>query len=79
MTRPTTEWRSSRCQASNYPDELNVNNYGDNWTSIEHIQNSPEVAHRPLGVFIDLIRWWAAREADASPVGSAQARLAGRI
>ena len=29
--------------------ELNVNNYGDSWTSIEHIQNSPEFARRPLG------------------------------
>ncbi len=27
--------------------ELNVDNYGDNLTSIEHIQNSPEFARRP--------------------------------
>ena len=46
--------------------ELNVNNYGDSWTSIEHIQNSPEFARRPLGVFIDPDKMVAAREAGAS-------------
>jgi catechol 2,3-dioxygenase len=46
--------------------ELNVNYYGDSWTSIEHIQNSPEFARRPLGVFIDPDKMVAAREAGAS-------------
>jgi hypothetical protein len=43
-----------------------TDNYGDNWTSIEHIQNSPEFARRPLGVFIDPDKMVAARNAGAS-------------
>jgi len=46
--------------------ELNVDNYRDSWTSIEHIQNSPDFARRPLGVFIDPDKMVAAREAGAS-------------
>jgi catechol 2,3-dioxygenase len=45
----------------------NVNNYGDNWTSIGHIQNSPQFARRALGVFVDPDKMVAARKAGASP------------
>ena len=46
--------------------ELNVNNYGDQWTAIEHIQNSPDFARRPLGVDVDPDKMVAAREAGAT-------------
>lgn len=47
--------------------ELNVDNYGNSWTSIEHIQNSPDFARKPLGVQIDPDKLVAAREAGSSP------------
>jgi|TARA_R110002020_G_scaffold330675_1_gene546289 catechol 2,3-dioxygenase len=50
--------------------ELNVSNYeepvGQNWTSISHMQNSPEFAKRPIGVFIDPDKMVAARMKGAS-------------
>jgi catechol 2,3-dioxygenase len=46
--------------------ELNVSNYSDQWTAIEHLQNSPEFARRPLGVDVDPDKMIAAREAGAS-------------
>lgn len=33
--------------------ELNVDNFGDPWTSGEYVRNSPEFASNPLGVFVD--------------------------
>jgi catechol 2,3-dioxygenase len=47
--------------------ELNVSNYGDQWTAIEHIQTSPDFARRPLGVDVDPEKLVAARKAGASP------------
>ncbi|MFG1464502.1 VOC family protein [Xanthobacter sp. DSM 24535] len=50
--------------------ELNVSNYGEfgeNWTSIEHMQTSPDFARRPLGVDVDPDKLVAAREAGGSP------------
>jgi catechol 2,3-dioxygenase len=47
--------------------ELNVSNYAETWASIEHIQNSPEFACRPLGVDIDPEKLVAAYETGASP------------
>jgi catechol 2,3-dioxygenase len=47
--------------------ELNVSNYAETWASIEHIQNSPEFAHRPLGVDVDPEKLVAAYETGASP------------
>lgn len=49
--------------------ELNVSNFGDfgeNWTSLEHMQTSPDFARRPLGVDVDPDKLVAAREAGAS-------------
>jgi catechol 2,3-dioxygenase len=49
--------------------ELNVSNfgdYGDNWTSINHMQTSADFARRPLGVDVDPERLITAREAGAS-------------
>src|SRR5271157_1751133 len=47
--------------------ELNTSNYGDTWTSIEHIQTSPDFARRPVGVGVDPDKMIAAREAGARP------------
>jgi catechol 2,3-dioxygenase len=46
--------------------ELNVSNYAETWASIEHIQNSPEFARRPLGVDVDPEKLVAAYETGAS-------------
>ena len=46
--------------------ELNVGNYGDTWTAIEHIQTSPDFARRPLGVDVDPDKLVAAHTAGAS-------------
>jgi catechol 2,3-dioxygenase len=47
----------------------NFGDYGDYWTSIEHMQHSPEFADRTpsLGVDVDPERLIAAREAGAWP------------
>jgi catechol 2,3-dioxygenase len=47
--------------------ELNVDNYGDSWTSTEHLRNSPEFAKNPMGKYVDPDKVIAAREAGASP------------
>jgi catechol 2,3-dioxygenase len=47
--------------------ELNVDNYGDSWTSTEHMRHSPEFAARPIGHFVDPDKLLKAREAGASP------------
>jgi catechol 2,3-dioxygenase-like lactoylglutathione lyase family enzyme len=47
--------------------ELNVDNYGDCWTSGEHLRNSAEFAKNPMGRYIDPDKMVAAREAGASP------------
>lgn len=50
--------------------ELNISNYGDfgdNWTSIEHMQTSPDFARRPIGVDVDPDKLVAAREAGGTP------------
>jgi catechol 2,3-dioxygenase len=47
--------------------ELNVDNYGDSWTSTEHLRNSPDFAKNPMGKYVDPDRMVAAREAGASP------------
>jgi catechol 2,3-dioxygenase len=47
--------------------ELNVDNYGDCWTSSEHMRTSPDFAKNPIGAYVDPDKLVAAREADASP------------
>jgi catechol 2,3-dioxygenase len=47
--------------------EINVDNYGDCWTSSEHLRNSPEFAKNPLGVFVDPDKMIVARAAGVSP------------
>lgn len=47
--------------------ELNVDNYGDSWTSGEHLRNSPEFARNPMGTYINPDKMIAAREAGAAP------------
>ena len=47
--------------------EINACNYGDRWAALEHMQTSPEFAHRPLGVFVDPDQMIAARDAGATP------------
>jgi hypothetical protein len=68
---PLTEYCPFRADPYEGPDrnsvELNVSNYAETWASIEHIQNSPEFAHRPLGVDVDPEKLVAAYETGASP------------
>jgi hypothetical protein len=47
--------------------ELNVNNYGNEWTATEHIKTSPSFAARPMGAYVDPDKMIAARNAGASP------------
>jgi catechol 2,3-dioxygenase len=47
--------------------ELNVNNYGNDWTATEHMRTAPSFADRPRRVFIDPDELIAARKAGASP------------
>ena len=47
--------------------ELNADNYGDSWTSGEHLRHSPEFAENPMGHFVDPDKLSAAREAGATP------------
>jgi catechol 2,3-dioxygenase len=47
--------------------ELNVNNYGNEWTATEHIKTSPSFAARPMGAYVDPEKMIAARKAGASP------------
>jgi catechol 2,3-dioxygenase len=46
--------------------ELNVDNYGNSWTSGEHLRHSPEFAKNPIGHFVDPDELFHAREAGAS-------------
>lgn len=46
--------------------ELNVDNFGNPWTSSQYIRTSPEFARNPLGVFVDPDRMIAAQELGAS-------------
>jgi catechol 2,3-dioxygenase len=47
--------------------ELNVNNYGNEWTATEHIKTSPSFAARPMGAYVDPDKIIAARKGGASP------------
>jgi catechol 2,3-dioxygenase len=46
--------------------ELNVNNYGNEWTATEHIRNSTSFAARPMGAYVDPDKMIVARKAGAS-------------
>jgi catechol 2,3-dioxygenase len=46
--------------------ELNVNNYGDPWTSTEHMKTSPAFAANPMGTYVDPEKMIAARKRGAS-------------
>ena len=46
--------------------ELNVDNFGNPWTSSQYIRTSPEFARNPLGVFVDPDKMIAAYELGAS-------------
>ena len=46
--------------------ELSVDNYGDSWTSDEHLQRSSEFIKKPMGSVVDPDKLIAAREAGAS-------------
>jgi catechol 2,3-dioxygenase len=47
--------------------ELNVDNYGDGWTSGEHMRHSAEFAKNPMGAYIDPDKMVVARRTGASP------------
>jgi catechol 2,3-dioxygenase len=46
--------------------EINVNNYNDPFTAIEHMRSSTDFARRPLGVHVDPDQMVAARETGAN-------------
>lgn len=46
--------------------EINVDNFGDPWTSGDYIRTSPEFARNPLGVFVDPDKMIAAHALGAS-------------
>jgi catechol 2,3-dioxygenase len=46
--------------------ELNVDNYGDCWTSSEHMRTSPDFARNPMGTYVDPDKMIVARKAGAS-------------
>ncbi len=47
--------------------ELNINNYGNDWTATEHMRTASSVANRERRVFVDPEKMIAARKAGASP------------
>jgi catechol 2,3-dioxygenase len=47
--------------------EINVDNYGDCWTSGEHMRTSADFARNPMGTYVDPDKMIAARKAGASP------------
>ena len=47
--------------------ELNVNNYGNEWTATEHMRSTPPVGEGPRRVQIDPEKLVAARKSGASP------------
>jgi catechol 2,3-dioxygenase len=47
--------------------ELNVNNYGDEWTATEHMKTSPDFAANPMGAYDDPEKMIAARKTGATP------------
>jgi catechol 2,3-dioxygenase len=47
--------------------ELNVNNYGNEWTATEHMKAASSSPERPRRVFLDPEKLLAARKAGASP------------
>ncbi|MFJ8768730.1 VOC family protein [Streptomyces clavifer] len=47
--------------------ELHVDNFGDSWTSMEHMRHSHDFAARPIGHFVDPDKLVEAFEAGASP------------
>jgi catechol 2,3-dioxygenase len=47
--------------------ELNVNNYGNEWTATEHMRTAPPFGEQPRRVQVDPDKMIAARKAGASP------------
>ncbi|MGD0075807.1 MAG: VOC family protein [Candidatus Binataceae bacterium] len=47
--------------------ELNINNYGNDWTATEHMRTASSVANRERRVLVDPEKMIAARQAGASP------------
>lgn len=46
--------------------ELHVDNFGDSWTSMEHMRHSPQFAERPIGHFVDPEKLLQARKTGAT-------------
>jgi catechol 2,3-dioxygenase-like lactoylglutathione lyase family enzyme len=59
--------------------ELNVNNYGNEWTATEHMRSAPPMGERPRRSQIDLDKMTAARQAGASPWDLHQRASAGEF
>jgi catechol 2,3-dioxygenase len=59
--------------------ELNVDNYGDCWTSSEHMRTSPKFAKNPMGTYVDPDKMIVTREAGISPWGLHERASAGEF
>jgi catechol 2,3-dioxygenase-like lactoylglutathione lyase family enzyme len=59
--------------------ELNVNNYGNEWTATEHVKTSASFAARPMGAYVDPDKMIAARKASASPSSCMSAPSPGNL
>jgi catechol 2,3-dioxygenase-like lactoylglutathione lyase family enzyme len=59
--------------------ELNVNNYGNQWTATEHMKEQSSSAERPRRVQVDPDKMIAARKAGASPWELHERALAGEL
>lgn len=59
--------------------ELNVNNYGNEWTATEHMRTAQPSPGRPRRVFVDPEKMYAARKAGASPWELHERALAGEF
>jgi catechol 2,3-dioxygenase len=57
--------------------ELNVNNYGNEWTATEHMRTTLSSAGHPRRVFVDPEKMYAARKTGASPWELHERALAG--
>ena len=59
--------------------ELNINNYGNEWTATEHMKTLPPFAERPRRAFVDPDKMIEARKTGASPWEVHERAFAGKL
>jgi catechol 2,3-dioxygenase len=59
--------------------ELNVNNYGNEWTATEHMRTALSSSERPRRMFVDPEKMYVARKAGASPWELHERAMAGEF